>query len=348
MSNTSFKDSLIGKMLGGLFNISLPGIWYNNIRALFGKSNMWSDIGNTLSSNPSDIITSFVNQQSQAGPTGKDVWQAERDDTAYTRQVNDMRNAGLNPALLYNSGVSSPEVNTTGSSGNAGSIADLLQLAMMPLQMKLTKAQIENINADSQQKRVNTAGQEISNSWIALLNQAEIDSKNARANYDNAQASVVIDKARAEITNLIESARSESYKRVLMSAQAFLAEASAEKVYALLPFEQALLEAQADYENASAQYTLVQKLYQQNLIDGGYIDACIKSAKANATVDAVEAWLSSDQYDRENENAFQKVMHSIVSGLNVAVKIVSPIKSSRTSSVDVNKTSTSTVNIHKN
>lgn len=292
-----------------------------------------------------DVVDSWLNAQTQAGPTGRDLWLANREDTVNQRSVADLQAAGLNPALMYNGGASQVPVSSA-SSGNTAGLSDILQLVMLPLQMKSLQADINKTEADTQNTLANTRGVEISNDWIALLNESEINARNANTDLSRAEIDKVytdIGRAREEIELIKARTKSEVYKQQLDMANSYLSLTNANKVNSLLSYEQALLEAQADYQNASAQFALVEKLYKTKLIDGGYIDAVIRSAKANVTLDEVEAWLSSDQFGRENESGFERFLHSAIAGLNTAVKIISPIKSSRSSNVEVNKN----VTVHK-
>lgn len=63
-------------------------------------------------------------------------------------QVEGYKNAGVNSALMFSGGASSaPQAS---SSGNVGNMSELLQLATLPYQLKMMKAQTANINANTQ------------------------------------------------------------------------------------------------------------------------------------------------------------------------------------------------------
>lgn len=132
-------------------------------------------------------------------------WQERMSSTTYQRTVQDMKQAGLNPALLLTgaSGVSTPSGSTASSvSPSAGSLSDLFSLALLPLQMKQLAAQTENIRANTgltNQKRLTeeqiTKLQSIAAEWQPALNAETL-----------ASLSASVDKQQAEILDLTKSA----------------------------------------------------------------------------------------------------------------------------------------------
>lgn len=72
------------------------------------------------------------------------------EDTA-AAQVAGYQKAGVNPALMYGSGASNsaPQASDTGMSGN---MSELMQLIMLPMQMKMLNAQAKNIDANTQKQ----------------------------------------------------------------------------------------------------------------------------------------------------------------------------------------------------
>lgn len=87
----------------------------------------------------------------------------------YQRQVTGMQNAGLNPALMYNSGATSAP-NAPSSSGSGMSMSDLIQAALVPAQLKMIKAQTDNIEAAAEQKRSQTETEGIRREALRLAN----------------------------------------------------------------------------------------------------------------------------------------------------------------------------------
>lgn len=98
-----------------------------------------------------DPFTSFMNKQTDAGVTQRDVELNEMSmqnvEDNYQRQVTGMQKAGLNPAMMYEGGVSSAPSAINASSG--GDFASLVNLALLP-------AQIENMKANTAKTREET------------------------------------------------------------------------------------------------------------------------------------------------------------------------------------------------
>lgn len=71
-----------------------------------------------------------------------------------TAQVTGFSKAGVNPALMYGSGLGSAP--TASSSGSVGNMSELLQALMLPAQLRALNAQTDNVRADTEKKRVET------------------------------------------------------------------------------------------------------------------------------------------------------------------------------------------------
>lgn len=164
------------------------------------RSNWISDLGNdSLSDMMRDVSeagASYLNTVTQQGPTGRDLWVAEREDTLNQRTVNDLTAAGLNSALMYGSSGNQPSINTSSSGAGVG-ISELLQLAMLPLQMKSLQADINKTNAEANNINQRTMTEEQETALKALMvqyypeaKQAEIDNLIASLNVAYSQVNV--------------------------------------------------------------------------------------------------------------------------------------------------------------
>lgn len=74
------------------------------------------------------------------------------EDTA-SAQVEGYRKAGINTALMYGNGASNSAPQTS-ATPTSGSMSELMQAITLPMQLKMMKAQIGNVNADTQKKIV--------------------------------------------------------------------------------------------------------------------------------------------------------------------------------------------------
>lgn len=146
---SDFYDAIIKnplELIGG----PITGLIYG-LKGIDKSYNPFQDVSGLVDSIfGNGTVSSFMNTQTQAGPTGRDLWLSDREDTKYQRQSADMEAAGLNQAMMY-SGGQNPQAPST-ASGNGVSLSDLLELVSLPKQLKLLDAQIANVGADTSEK----------------------------------------------------------------------------------------------------------------------------------------------------------------------------------------------------
>ncbi|AYQ58206.1 putative VP2 [Microviridae sp.] len=160
------KYDTSGKSLFTRFVVAL-----NNF---FNPSHSWFDYSTWKDSNEGGLENLFKGV-TQSGVTaqqaGLNEMQMQNQEDIYQRQVTGMQKAGLNPALMYNSGSSSAPSAPSGTNMAGVSMSDLLQAMMIPTQIKMMKAQTENILASADQKRAQTETEGIRQESLRLANQ---------------------------------------------------------------------------------------------------------------------------------------------------------------------------------
>lgn len=119
----------------------------------------------------SNGVSSLLNKVTGAGLTGAEKeanaftaqqtqaqmdFQERMSNTAYQRQVTDMQNAGVNPALMYGNGASGAST-PSGASGTSvsPSASDIVGLLGQIQNMYLLKAQRKNIEAQTKEREKN-------------------------------------------------------------------------------------------------------------------------------------------------------------------------------------------------
>ena len=184
---------------------------YALLSAAFGKS----PFGN------SGFLGSMLNKYTGAGLTGAEKeanafsaeqaqkqmdFQQQMRDTQYQSAVNDMRAAGVNPALMYGSGASG-NVAPAGAaaSSTAPSNGDFVGLLGQIANLSLLNEQKKNIRADTKQKIASAARE-----------QSEVSLNELKATYQNL-LNEWYPKLSQNTINQMQSAVSEAYSNVTLN-----------------------------------------------------------------------------------------------------------------------------------
>lgn len=159
-----------------------------------------SMLGKYLGTNPTGQEQAFMNFNAEQAQLNRD-FQERMSSTTYQRTVQDMKLAGLNPALLLTgaSGVSTPSGSTASASpASGGSLTDLMSLALLPAQLSQISAQTQNIRANTRytEQKTLTEEQLTKLQSIAVEWQPSINAENI------ANISASVDKQQAEILAL--------------------------------------------------------------------------------------------------------------------------------------------------
>lgn len=123
-------------------------------------------------------LTSWVNSQTGAHLTNSQIeandMAMQNQEDIYQRQVTGMQNAGLNPALMYQSGASSAPSPVQGNT-SASNMSDLMQALLIDKQSALLDAQTRNTDADTDKKKAETENMNLINRYYPEVTQTQID-----------------------------------------------------------------------------------------------------------------------------------------------------------------------------
>ena len=242
-------------------------------------------------------------------------WNEQMDNTKYQRQVADMQAAGVNPALAMNGGVTTQATsNATAQAANVQAprvdLTSAVQMAMQAKQLNIQKdiaqSQINKNNAEADKIRKDTE-------WTDRLNQASVDSIEAKTNLSNADVRQIyknMDKADAEIAKIKAETKNEEERFYLIQADTALKEANAYQIAAMVPYQQMLMSGQSDAQRAQAANATVQAAYQQGLIDNGMIEALVRHTNAGASEYEVKA-IATDMENTMKDGTFEEKYYSI-------------------------------------
>lgn len=128
-----------------------------------------SDVGKFSQNLVSSLIGKYAGTNLTGAEREANEWAAQREDTFHQRTVADMQAAGLNPALMYGNGASGASPSASVAPGSADPMS-LVQLAMLPEQLRQMKAQTSQILADADLKRADKAYREAQTNYQNLLN----------------------------------------------------------------------------------------------------------------------------------------------------------------------------------
>ena len=124
----------------------------------------------------------------QQNQWNQEQWERENEYNTPVNQIQRMKDANLNPDLVYGNGAvqsisaSSPQM----TSGAPSSPVDMSVLGQKmtigqaieySIRLATMKAQADNIRADTEKKRQETYGQQLSNDFTELANQLDLDAK---------------------------------------------------------------------------------------------------------------------------------------------------------------------------
>lgn len=185
------------------------------------------------------------------------AWTEQMDNTKYQRSVQDMKDAGLNPGLMYGSAgaASAPSGSAaSGSSAGAGSLSDIVNLLTLPAVIKNMNAQTTNLLASAKNTEAKTDTERllqdihrITIQFMPDMKMAELD--NLLQQYENMVADFGVKQANKREIN--SRAQAQEIVNKYLDAQ------ERNKLHNLIK-EGSKLDADARLSNASAFFTEVQ------------------------------------------------------------------------------------------
>ena len=147
-----------------------------------------------------DTVASNRNMQNQL-----ELW----NETNYPAQVQQMQKAGLNVAMMYKGGGQSGQIAADNTNRQAPTAAngggmEIQQMQKLMLNNELTKAQIENINADTRGKDINNQNE----------GEGGINQQVKFANIDNLIANTTNTDAKTSLTNA-QTANAHKFRAIM-------------------------------------------------------------------------------------------------------------------------------------
>lgn len=275
------------------------------------------------------VLNSVINSVTGAGLTGQQIAQNEytagREDSQYQRLVEDLRKAGLNPAMLFGHGAQPASSASASPSSNGASFSNMLELAALEAQIKNLNSQANLNDAAAVEKRSNTA---LNEQWFEFnksINPLKVKAQEIANDLSREQRVKIkyeTQKVIAEMEKIVAETETEASKQLYNMLAGELAQAEAWQIYELAPYKVKLMDAQTSHERAMASLAAVETMYKKGLIDGGYIDAMCDEMKSNARDADSRAAIDEFRRNISTGNAFSwdaetklgKVFEQIVKG----------------------------------
>lgn len=251
-------------------------------------------------------------------------WDKQLADTQYQRGVADMQKAGLNPALMFGSGQPAPSPSSpaasavTPSSGGVG-FQDMISLLTLPMQLSQMSANVAATRASAQNIVADTQSKSLDNAWKERTLDTRVRAAELQNNLTETDIKFINDQRsqiKQNIENLKAQAKTEAERAFLVAAQKGLADAQANQIAALLPYQQLLAAAQTTNQQAAACASFMNAMYQKHMLDKGMIEATIDTMYQHAAAARTSAAAAAKQADTA-----ARVSDSQIAANNAAARV---------------------------
>lgn len=254
------------------------------VKGLLGVEN-----GDSSQPNLFGALTSWLNSMSGEHMVNADVernaLQMQNVEDVYQRQVTGMQKAGLNPALMYQSGASSaPSAPAPTQPGL--NMSDIMQAMLLGKQARLLDAQANNTDADTDKKRSETAYQSLINKYYPSVTDSQIRKVLTEAG--------VNEKTIEEIGSRIEL---QDLEKDLKRVDMIIRQAEADESSAFFKARREYQEAQTDREKAEKAELVVRAAIEElerNFME--HTNTRMGSSTVVAVASAIGTLLSNFQF----------------------------------------------------
>lgn len=325
------------------------------------NSDIYSAIGSSVANLATSIGTTKAQQRliseqnafNAAEAQKAREWNLAMDASKYQRAVTDMQAAGVNPALAIDGHLSTQATSNAQaqqSESGVNAITSLMNsMASIRLQerqlaqekeLKSRELDIRESEANAKNRNLNVQSDILDIKKLYTQEQEELEIKSRKLQNDLTGKQIDeinenIKKIQQQVDLLKKQAATEEEKKLLAQAETALTNIKAYQVVAMLPYEQALAEAQTANQKAAATLSLTEALYKQKLIDSNYIENMIKLQDAEITDKELKNFMAGlDKMFQTgeffNDSFIGKIGNAFVKGISQVgrvIKAISPLSS---------------------
>ena len=206
--------------LNNVFNSHHDWLDYSQYPETEDGNGIWSSLSNKYTGAGLTGAEREANAFSAQMAQDQRDWEERMSNTAFQRQVADMQAAGVNPALAMSgsagAGASTPSGSSASSVAPSANMSDLMSLLLLPLNAKMLKSQIRNVDANTNKTEAETEHMEIINKYLPEVTQTQIEDVLASIGVKRETASKLI--AETDLVKLDQDIK--SIEKVIKQAEA--------------------------------------------------------------------------------------------------------------------------------